>query len=280
VTAEKDFDLYLYGQRLIGDDYDAEEIQRWFRDEKEGYAGLGAQDRDQYLYVYHALNSYHGFSKVTDGNISYALGIGSAYGDEFLPIVDRIEHLTIVEPSVKLRVASIKGRSVNYIDPDVSGTLPFESATFDLITCFGVLHHIPNVSYVVSEFSRVLKPGGLLLLREPIVSMGDWRKPRKGLTARERGIPKNIMENVLRSVNLVPQSGSYCDFSPLVSLIRRIGVQAPFNSRLFVLMDCIFSYLFSSNVRYHRVKLQDKFAPASYFWACRKSINDQKSDAR
>ena len=39
----------------------------------------------------------------------------------------------------------------------------FESATFDNIYSFGVLHHIPDVAAAISEIERVLKPGGFLL---------------------------------------------------------------------------------------------------------------------
>lgn len=63
--------------------------------------------------------------------------------------------------------------------------LDFESEQFDLITCLGALHRIPNVSMVVNELYRCLGKGGYLLLREPVVSMGDWSVPREGLTKRE-----------------------------------------------------------------------------------------------
>jgi ubiquinone/menaquinone biosynthesis C-methylase UbiE len=34
-----------------------------------------------------------------------------------------------------------------------------------------VLHHIPNVEHVLAELARVLTPGGLALIREPIHSV-------------------------------------------------------------------------------------------------------------
>ncbi len=39
--------------------------------------------------------------------------------------------------------------------------LPFESESFDVITCFAVLHHLHGFESLVSEVSRVLKPGGV-----------------------------------------------------------------------------------------------------------------------
>lgn len=261
---------HIIGRSLIGDEFSAEEIQQWFRDEQEGYAMLGAQDHDPHWYQYHALNTRYGFSALPNRRIGHALGLGSAYGQEFLPIVERIDRLTILEPSEKLRACEVGGLKLNYVVPNATGELPFADNTFDLITCFGVLHHIPNVSFVVSEISRVLNPGGLLLMREPIVNMGDWRQPRRGLTARERGIPKPIMENALGAANLITQSAQYVDFPPFNRLLTRIGAKAIFNSQFLTLIDALLATLFSWNARYHRPRLWDKCAPASVFWVCRK----------
>jgi len=47
-------------------------------------------------------------------------------------------------------------------------TLPFENNTFDMITCFQVLHHLPRIGVLIilSELYRVLKVGGYMIVRE------------------------------------------------------------------------------------------------------------------
>jgi SAM-dependent methyltransferase len=45
--------------------------------------------------------------------------------------------------------------------------LPFDDASFDLVTCQTVLIHVPDVPRVLREFLRVLRPGGRVLLAEP-----------------------------------------------------------------------------------------------------------------
>ena len=40
--------------------------------------------------------------------------------------------------------------------------LPFEDASFDLVTCRLAFHHFPNSRQAISEFARVLKSGGVL----------------------------------------------------------------------------------------------------------------------
>jgi len=48
--------------------------------------------------------------------------------------------------------------------------LPFKSASFDAIVSMAVLHHLPDLETLrkqVSEFYRILKPGGSLFYTEP-----------------------------------------------------------------------------------------------------------------
>jgi ubiquinone/menaquinone biosynthesis C-methylase UbiE len=47
--------------------------------------------------------------------------------------------------------------------------LPFADASFDLVTCRLAFHHFPNPRQVVTEFARVLKPGGVLGFSDNVV---------------------------------------------------------------------------------------------------------------
>ena len=53
------------------------------------------------------------------------------------------------------------------------GHLPFRKATFDAVTAFHSLIHVPKErdDAVLAEFARVLRPGGRLLLTEGV---GEW----------------------------------------------------------------------------------------------------------
>jgi 2-polyprenyl-3-methyl-5-hydroxy-6-metoxy-1,4-benzoquinol methylase len=42
--------------------------------------------------------------------------------------------------------------------------LPFENETFDVVYCYGVLHHIPDADRATAEIHRVLKPGGTVMV--------------------------------------------------------------------------------------------------------------------
>ena len=43
-------------------------------------------------------------------------------------------------------------------------TLPFADASFDLVTCFLVMPHVPDDRIALTELARVLKPGGTLAI--------------------------------------------------------------------------------------------------------------------
>ena len=43
-------------------------------------------------------------------------------------------------------------------------TLPFADETFDLVTCFLVMPHVPDDRAALTELTRVLKPGGTLAI--------------------------------------------------------------------------------------------------------------------
>jgi len=180
----------------------------------------------------------------------------------------KLNKITIIEPSKKLRVKEIKGKKVKYFQPTTKGKLKFKDNTFDLITCFGVLHHLPNVSYIFSELSRVLEKGGYLLLREPICSMGDWRKKRTGLTKRERGIPLDYFRKIIKENNLEVIS----ERKVLFPLLRRIeiGHHQGGNSKFWVFIDSLLSNLFKFNHRYHSTKFNHKIAPQSVFYVLKK----------
>ena len=49
--------------------------------------------------------------------------------------------------------------------------IPRKSNSFDVVLCSEVLEHVPDPSLVLDELTRLLKPGGLLILTAPFASM-------------------------------------------------------------------------------------------------------------
>lgn len=262
---------YFSGAELYGDDFDAQQIASWFADEEHGYADLqgvdsqGSVQQKRPAYGYAALNVHHGYSALPrDLRFRHALGFGSNLGDELLPVFDRIERITLLDASDRYVVSDLRGVPVRYLLADPTGTIALESGSVDLITCFGVLHHIPNVSTVLRELGRVLAPGGWLLLREPTTTMGDWRRPRRGLTLRERGIPRALLLSMVERSGLQVRRARDCVFPPWVRLCGALGIGS-FGSAAAMAVDDLFSRASTWNYAYHRESVCARFAPASLF---------------
>jgi SAM-dependent methyltransferase len=264
-----DISCYLSGERIYGDDFTQEEIEAWYRDEENGYAGLDHKDANEPVYFYHALNLLHGFNFLPGKKFEKVLGIGSAYGEEFKPVIDHIDNLTILDASKKYIRNKIYGIPVTYQQPLPSGKLVFNDGSFDLITCLGVLHHIPNVSFVMSELHRCLKPGGYALIREPIVSMGDWTRFRLGLTKRERGIPFDCFNELILRNGFEVTRRTFCVFPLVAKLGSILGIKV-YNSLFLTSLDKALSVITQRNRTYHRRTLLQKFGPTNIYYVLRK----------
>jgi len=62
-----------------------------------------------------------------------------------------------------------RARNIDTVALASADTLPFGENEFDLVTCFDVIYQldVERAAEAVSEMNRVLKPGGLLFIREP-----------------------------------------------------------------------------------------------------------------
>lgn len=265
---------YFSGQKLYGDDFNLEEIKEWYIAEEEGYAEIVKEKKRKskanYSYEYNSMNSTFGFQYLSIAkSYSNVLGFGSAFGYEFLPIIDKIENLTIVEPSEYLISKNIGHLKPKYVKPQLSGSLAFPNDSFDLITCFSALHHVPNVEFVLRELIRVLKPGGILMIREPIRTMGDWRLEREGLTKNERGIPHQYFDRLFNDAKVKIVKKTFCDSNFAFKILSKI-FSIKRDTMFYQRIDKVISYLFSRNIHYHAIKPLQKVAPASVFYVLQK----------
>lgn len=92
-----------------------------------------------------------------DGYITNAIGNLFNLNNNQIHGTDIKPHNSRIQNTIKLNFTIYNGIKLLYDDN-----------YFDLITCLMVLHHIPeeNLSSLLSEISRVMKPGGVLILRE------------------------------------------------------------------------------------------------------------------
>lgn len=268
-------EVFLSGEKLYGDDFSIDQINEWYKAEEEGYAAIvkkkSENSKVDYKYVYNSMNIVFGF-KYLEKNKKFknVLGFGSAFGHEFFPIINQIDKLTIIEPSEYLVSETLGHLKPNYVKPNIGGKLPFDDNSFDLITCFSALHHIPNVGFVLSELTRVLQPEGIIIIREPIRTMGDWRYPRNGLTKNERGIPYQYFDAFFSKNNFEVIKRTFCDSNFAYQIISKI-FPIKRDTIFYQRFDKLISRLFSFNIRYHAKNNFQKLAPASVFYVLKKS---------
>ena len=123
--------------------------------------------------------------------------------DRFIPWLDLSQNKIMLDVACgsggpALRIAEITGCSVVGIDiheqaistanslaeqrnlkeranfrvVDATAQLPFGDASFDAISCIDAINHLPDRKQVLTEWTRILKPGGRLLFTDPITVTG------------------------------------------------------------------------------------------------------------
>ncbi len=102
--------------------------------------------------------------------------------------------------------------------------LPFRDASFDLVTSFDVLYHrwVADDGAAVRELARVLRPGGLLLVRVPALKL-LWGAHDEAVLSRKRYTRAEV-ETLLRGAGLDVLRASYCNtlLFPLLLLRRTL----------------------------------------------------------
>ena len=79
-------------------------------------------------------------------------------GDGRLTALYTAPEVVCVDPSP----AAVDAAMERGLDAQIAGAedLPFAEGSFDVVTCSHVLYHVPDVDRALSEFVRVLRPGG------------------------------------------------------------------------------------------------------------------------
>ena len=117
------------------------------------------------------------FDKLIDWQGKAVLDLGCAGGFMVEALDDRGAQVIGIDPAADaIEAARIhaQSRSIQY-DVGVGESLPYSDGQFDAVVCVDVLEHLADLSKVLEEVTRVLKPGGMFLFdtinRNPIARL-------------------------------------------------------------------------------------------------------------
>lgn len=272
--------LVKRGTVLYGDELSSLQLEEWYKQESEAFFlqnSLSSSEDPWYAYMRY-VNRIYAFSYLssllpTSPSI-LALGPGDGAELEDLSFYFNQPSLYALESSSSFRVSlSHKFPSISLVSPHYSGSIDLPDSHVDFTLALSVLHHIPNVSFVLSEIDRVLKPGGFVIVREPCSSMGIWGTKRV-CTPNERGISKNYFLSKARRLGwtlLKPPLPIH--FEPMNKLFHSLNLyQKPslLQHQFLFAIDTLVNKIIAFNDIYWRDTLLSKFGPSSYFYLLRK----------
>lgn len=264
------------GTALAGNDFQEDQLQIWFSQEQEAFFSndAGNSEEDHWYRYMRYTNSRLGIDLLQEFGLAptSALFLGPGGGSEIVDFRAAYpdSHLYLIEASDNFK-SQLQRRFSNstILHPSATGKITLPDNTVDVAFAFSVLHHIPNVSAVIYEMARVLKPTGVLVVREPCSSMGDWRFPRSA-TPNERGISAILIKQFAKAAGLQAHGKETpILLEPINRILKRLSITAiPFP--FLYIADRILSLAVSWNDHYWRDTFFKKIGPSSYFYVFRK----------
>lgn len=196
------------------------------------YESTSVEDYDR---KYHASAVYCGMDRRLANIVAEAAG---ARADKPLRVLDLgcgpgslVPYLQEI-PGVRLTGVDLSPEMVRYAKahhPDVefhvgdAEAIPFENDAFDVVLCSGMLHHLPRLDVALQEIGRILKPGGLLVAREP---NDDNFAARHGEVAFAHLCLRHHLQFVLRRRLIVqPDAHGYHHDFDMLSLATTLSEQ-------------------------------------------------------
>ncbi len=182
------------------------------------------------------------------------LDIGCGAGMLTNRLAERKHQVTGVDLSPdSLKVARMQDltKSVKYIQANAEA-LPFDDASFDVVTALDLLEHVHHPQTVIREAARVLKPGGLFFFHTFNRNFLSWLLVIKGVEWAVRNTPKHMH---VYDLFIKPEElANMCELAGIESIEMR-GLNPKLNSLSLLKMLCTrkvpadFRFQFSSSLK-------------------------------
>ena len=123
-------------------------------------------------------------------------GCGTGITSSILKRYTKIINIDISKEAIKY---SLKRNNTNHIICDCL-RLPFKDNIFDTIIADNIIEHVDNDFSVMSEFKRVLRGGGIIILSVPAYNF-LW-SPHDDFAHHKRRYSKGMIKELAKAVNL------------------------------------------------------------------------------
>ena len=153
-----------------------------------------------------------------EGNLPKVLDVGCGTGATLVAL-DEVADVTGIELDAGA-VAFCKERGLEQVVEGSAESLPFADGSFDMVFALDVIEHLDDDEVGLREFSRVLKPGGKLVVTVPAYQF-LWSQHDEALHHRRRYTRSQLLR-VLKSTGFHIQRASYYNtlLFPLVAAVR------------------------------------------------------------
>ncbi len=128
---------------------------------------------DNYVFQ-RSLLAYHKAAELVSGNV-LEIGTGSGYGAHV--IAPRCDSFTTIDKHQGASDIVAEIENAGYMEMTVPPLAGIESQKYDYVVTFQVIEHIKEDKVLLDEITRVLKPGGRLIVSTPNRLMSLTRNP-------------------------------------------------------------------------------------------------------
>jgi SAM-dependent methyltransferase len=120
-------------------------------------------------------------------------------------------------------------------------SIPEPDSSFDAIMCIEVLEHLPDPVLAISEFSRLLKPGGQLIMTAPFCSITHFSPYHFCTGFNKYWYEKHLTDSNFKITEMLP-NGNYFEY--IAQEVNRVPlVSSKYTKSSLVLLDYLGMYL-------------------------------------
>ncbi|HEY0045241.1 MAG TPA: class I SAM-dependent methyltransferase [Flavobacterium sp.] len=167
-VSKEDFELHYDSENDMLSTFpkpEGEGLDKYYA--SEDYISHTSSKRTLFEKAYHfvrtiAINKKLQLINSLQGKTGNLLDIGSGTGDFLAAAMNKGWKVTGAEPNLKAREAA-KGKGVNMFE----STTLLPDHSYDIITMWHVLEHVPDPKFQILELKRLLKPNGHIIIAVP-----------------------------------------------------------------------------------------------------------------